>query len=101
LLCAQWASIYAAELIGFCAFNRYNLKKHADILDYLSVPRSVERIEEVIKIHRLRLKSLRAKGANREDVQTKPTLDPWARNARTSLSPPTANRGAKGPNWAP
>jgi hypothetical protein len=65
LLCAQWASIYAAELIGFCAFNRHGLKKHSDILDYLSVPRSVERIEEVIKIHQLRLKSLRAKGTKR------------------------------------
>lgn len=58
LLCAQWASIYAAEIIGFCAFNIHEFTRHADILDYLGTPKTPERLKEVIKIHATRLKFL-------------------------------------------
>jgi hypothetical protein len=61
LLCAQWASIYAAQIIGFCVYNVHNLKKQNDVLDYLNTPRSAERLNRVISIHRKRLRIVKAK----------------------------------------
>ncbi|MEY9543643.1 hypothetical protein ABIE85_006703 [Bradyrhizobium diazoefficiens] len=58
LLCAQWASIYAGELLRFAAFNRHNLTKYADILDYLSSPISERRLKQNIRMSRLRLRAL-------------------------------------------
>jgi hypothetical protein len=60
LLCAQWASIYAADVIGFFAFNIHGLTKHSEILDYLSAPQSTDRLKDVIRIHSLRLKGIKA-----------------------------------------
>ena len=57
----QYALLYASEIIGFCAFNVHGLRKHSEILDYLSTPRSPERLKEILKIHRLRLKQISKK----------------------------------------
>jgi hypothetical protein len=60
LLTAQWASLYAGELIGFCVFNKYDLRKHRDIIDYLNTPSSRDRLERAIALHKFRLKILKA-----------------------------------------
>ncbi|MCK1698156.1 hypothetical protein [Bradyrhizobium sp. 144] len=58
LLCAQWASIYAGELLRFAAFNKHKLTKYADILDYLSSPISEPRLKQNIRMSKLRLRAL-------------------------------------------
>ncbi|BBO09241.1 hypothetical protein [Bradyrhizobium sp. TM102] len=64
LLCAQWASIYAGELLRFAAFNKHNLTKYADILDYLSSPISERRLKQNIRMSRLRLRALAQRSKN-------------------------------------
>jgi hypothetical protein len=61
LLCAQWGSIYAAGLIRFCLLNRYKLKKHAEILEYLSIKPDANHLKAKLRLYRYRLRSIRAK----------------------------------------
>lgn len=61
LLCAQWASIYAAQIVGFCVYNVHGLKRRDDVLDYLNTPHSVERLNRVISMHRKRLRIVKTK----------------------------------------
>lgn len=58
LLCAQWASIYAGELLGFAAFNKHRLRKYADIIEYLSAPIVDARLKQNIRMSKLRLRAL-------------------------------------------
>jgi hypothetical protein len=62
LLCAQWGSIYLAELISFCLFNRYKFRRRARLLDYLSAPLEEIRLAETISLYRKRLASVRRSG---------------------------------------
>ena len=58
LLCAQWASIYLAEIIRFYLFNNHRMKSYSDIIDYMSLPSSEQKLREEIKLRRMRLDSI-------------------------------------------
>ncbi|CCD94177.1 hypothetical protein BRAO375_320010 [Bradyrhizobium sp. ORS 375] len=64
LLCAQWASIYAGELLGFSGFNAHGLTKHSEILEHLSTPLCEDRLRTSIRMSQLRLKALSKRSAN-------------------------------------
>jgi hypothetical protein len=59
LLCAQWGSIYLAELILFCLFNRFKFRTREQLLEYLSAPVDVAGLMRTISIYRKRLRALR------------------------------------------
>ena len=59
VLCAQWGSIYLSHVIRFFLFNKYKLRKHSEVLDYLSTPLDQDKLVETIALHRKRLKMLR------------------------------------------
>jgi hypothetical protein len=63
ILCAQWASVFAAQLIEFALMNIHDLRKHQDVLDYLSVTTNQERLKfEKKQLRRsLKLRDLRSK----------------------------------------
>lgn len=62
LLCAQWASIYLAAIIGFFLFNKYKMRRHSEILDFLSIPLDAEKLTEAMSVYRRRLSAVRQRG---------------------------------------
>jgi hypothetical protein len=69
LLCAQWGSIYLAELIQFCLFNRFKLHKREQLLDYLSSPLEETKLADTISLYRKRLAALKERQRRREPGQ--------------------------------
>ncbi|MBR0840484.1 hypothetical protein JQ607_09825 [Bradyrhizobium liaoningense] len=59
LLCAQYGSIYLAELIRFFLWNRYKFRSRELILDFLSLPLDEEKLTRNISINRKRLASVK------------------------------------------
>lgn len=55
LLCAQYGSIYLAELIRFFLWNRYKFRRRETILDFLSLPLDEEKLAKNILLNRKRL----------------------------------------------
>lgn len=49
LLCAQYGSLYLAALIRFFLWNIYRFRKRDQILDFLSLPLDVQRLESNIE----------------------------------------------------
>lgn len=63
LLCAQWGSIYLAEVITFCLFNKHRFRQRSQLLDYLSTPADEAKLAETISLYRERLRALRNRAA--------------------------------------
>jgi hypothetical protein len=59
LLCAQWGSVYLSGIIEFFLFNRYKLRKHSELLDYLSTPLDRAELMSTMSLYRKRLKTLK------------------------------------------
>lgn len=59
LLCAQWASVYLAAIIRFFLFNRYKMRRHSEILDFLSTPLDAVKLTETMSLYRRRLNAVR------------------------------------------
>lgn len=57
--CAQWASIYAAHLIGFCVFNNHKLRTHSDVLDYLALGSEPQHLQKIGKFLSMKKKTAR------------------------------------------
>ena len=55
LLCAQYGSLYLAELIRFFLWNKYKFRKRDMILDFLSLPLDEQKLERSITLGRKRL----------------------------------------------
>jgi hypothetical protein len=49
---AQWASMYAAQIIKFCLFNISGLKSHSEIVEYLSLGTDVQNLDRGIRLAR-------------------------------------------------
>ncbi len=62
VLCAQWGSVYLLYVIRFFLFNIYRIRRHAQILDYLSTPLEVSKLKEMIYLYRTRLRAVRKRG---------------------------------------
>ena len=56
LLCAQWGSIYLAELIMICVFNRHFIKNKDTLLNYMSLPKDEVKIKKSIELLKKRLR---------------------------------------------
>lgn len=68
LLCAQYGSLYLAALIRFFLWNIYKFRERDQILDFLSLPLDVQRLESNIELNRIRLKAVRRMAAR--EVET-------------------------------
>jgi hypothetical protein len=55
LLCAQYGSLYLAELIRFFLWNKFKFRKWDMILDFLSLPLDEQKLERSITLGRKRL----------------------------------------------
>jgi hypothetical protein len=58
VLCAQMGSLYLAVIIEFFLFNKQKLRRHSEILDYLSTPTDRGKLMDIMAIYRKRLSSL-------------------------------------------
>ncbi len=63
LLCAQYGSIYLAELIRFFLWNRYKFRNREMILDFLSLPLDEDKLVKNLSINRKRLKTVKRRAA--------------------------------------
>lgn len=61
ILCAQWGSLYLGGVINFFLFNKYKLRNHAHILEYLSAPLDRRKLTETMGFYRTRLNSMKGK----------------------------------------
>ncbi|MBR0803396.1 hypothetical protein JQ636_07570 [Bradyrhizobium japonicum] len=69
LLCAQYGSLYLAALVRFFLWNIYKFRKRDQILDFLSLPLDVQRLEGNIELNRTRLKAARRMAAREAETR--------------------------------
>jgi hypothetical protein len=61
ILCAQWGSVYLSEIINFFLFNKHKLRRHSELLDYLSTPLDRAELISTMSLYRKRLNTLKGK----------------------------------------
>jgi len=61
LLCAQWGSLYLSGIINFFMFNKYKLRKHSELLDFLSTPLDRTKLMATMALYRKRLNALKGR----------------------------------------
>jgi hypothetical protein len=47
------------DLINFCLFNKYRLRRRSELLEFLSAPSDQLKLGETISLYRKRLRSLK------------------------------------------